>query len=116
MAELSKLIEISVEDLEGNLGSNRLQQFVAESEANFAEQVKTVADCVIDNKQVKVFLFPGRHRPAKRPFPLILPSFLVPPAAKPICCQWTIIIKRKRSAMMRMADRILKALRLWIWT
>ena len=113
MAELSKLIEISVEDLEGNLGSNRLQQFVAESEANFAEQVKTVADCVIDNKQVKVFFISGPTSSGKTTFSTHLPSLC--PAAKPICCQWTIIING-RGQLMRMADRILKALRLWIWT
>ncbi|MDI9461961.1 MAG: uridine kinase family protein [Saccharofermentanales bacterium] len=68
MAELSKLIELSVEDLEGNLGSTRLQQFVAESEEDFAGQVKAVADRVIEKEQVRVFFISGPTSSGKTTF------------------------------------------------
>ncbi|HHV41734.1 MAG TPA: hypothetical protein GXX72_02655 [Clostridiaceae bacterium] len=68
MAELSKLIELSVEDLENNLGSNRLSQFIEESEQNFLEQVKAVAEKVIENKQIKIFFISGPTSSGKTTF------------------------------------------------
>lgn len=68
MAELSKLIELSVEDLEGNLGSTRLQQFVAESEEDFAGQVKAVSDRVIEKEQIEVFFVSGPTSSGKTTF------------------------------------------------
>ncbi|HHU06966.1 MAG TPA: hypothetical protein GXZ59_01325 [Clostridiaceae bacterium] len=68
MAEFSKLVELSVEELEKRLGGSRLAQFIEESEASFSDQVKIVAEHVINDLNIKAFFVSGPTSSGKTTF------------------------------------------------
>lgn len=68
MAEFSKLVELSVDELETKLGGARLTQFIDESEASFNSQVQVVAERVINDSDIKAFFVSGPTSSGKTTF------------------------------------------------
>lgn len=68
MAEFSKLVEISVEELENNLGSTKLPRYIEECELAFTSQIDLIADQVIANPRIKAFFVSGPTSSGKTTF------------------------------------------------
>lgn len=68
MAEFSKLVELSVEELEKKLGGSRLTQFIEESESGFSQQVDIVAERIINDTDIKAFFVSGPTSSGKTTF------------------------------------------------
>jgi uridine kinase len=59
MAELSDLMVLTIEDLEKNLGRAKFRDFVRESEAHFTRQVESIADYILDHRDVRAIFVSG---------------------------------------------------------
>lgn len=68
MAELTNKLDITVEELEENLGSKKLPAFIKKSEELFLERTNTVVDAVCSNSGIKAVFISGPTSSGKTTF------------------------------------------------
>lgn len=72
MAELTNKLEITVEDLEMNLGSKKLEKFIKDSEATFIERTEVAINAVCSDKNIKAVFISGPTSSGKTTFTMHL--------------------------------------------
>ena len=68
MAELGKMTAITVNDLEGNLGSTRIAAFVHDTEMQFLNQTVQIADRIAWSDQIQAVFISGPTASGKTTF------------------------------------------------
>lgn len=76
MAELNERLDITVEELENNLGSSKLGKFIADSEANFIARTEAVISRVCENPEIKAVFISGPTSSGKTTFTMRLSNGL----------------------------------------
>jgi hypothetical protein len=61
MAELGEMVAITVNDLEGRLGSSRVSTFVHDDEMRFLDQTVLIADRIAWDSRIRSHLFGEDH-------------------------------------------------------
>lgn len=76
MAQLTNKLDITVEDLENNLGEKKLPKFIKESEASFIDRTKTAVDAICSNSRIKAVFISGPTSSGKTTFTMRLSAGL----------------------------------------
>ncbi|MDD3541027.1 MAG: nucleoside kinase, partial [Eubacteriales bacterium] len=59
MAELSDMMVLTIDDLEKNLGRAKFRDFIRESELRFTKQVASIADHILDHRDIRAIFVSG---------------------------------------------------------
>lgn len=76
MAELTNKLEITVEELEENLGSKKLEKFITESEKTFVERTNSAIEAICSNNEIKAVFISGPTSSGKTTFTMRLSAGL----------------------------------------
>ena len=86
MAELQNKIDITVEDLEENLGAKKLPLFIRNCEKNFIDRIETIVEEVCNNLDKKAVFVSGPTSSGKTPYASCWATTSSTETDSPPCC------------------------------